>query len=768
MIIVKTTLDKPVSENMSVTPDSWDDSVKLSNSPEWRVKSLCVRIISKWNYHSSNENSNNSEISNIKQNYLDVYCLPLIDSCYSQILRARHNYVSPQVIANSLLVIFYGIQMEGVFQAMRSRLGDILLDVALPLLSANGKDEEYWHDDPVQFIYADSGHMDDHHQVRNAAKTLLKLIVASSDETEKQYIFTLMDFIQNCLTTNKNPRTGETVTPLMTECLLYALQVVNKSAMDEDSIMAKLEEFLQKVVFPLLDSDVSVIRARACTVVEKYGVLELTDQNNIRTMCLGICKNMVYPHLVVNVKAAKALGEIVIHQNVRQVLLPELKDLLSNIIRIMHDIELDKLVICLESVVREFKQNIGPFSVDLVQTLINSFNNYREIAFKEAQGKDIDEAHTESGRAAKASLDAIKNILVADLDEASLNSIIPMVLDVLDSCFLEGDLDSLEDSLGFLNVILYRAPVLNDRLIFYYPILCYIVVGKPTTQPICNISALPTSIQKILSSCNLFGNGFEYFDVSMGCFMNFVGKTGTSFLESNDFFGVPFIDLLFEMIRKLGSDCLDSDDDYNLCLSIRLIIALIENFRGKIDHLIPKIIDINSELMKTDRTSNLKSILIQVVCMMFWYNPNLALKLLTQKSFLNGILEAWFSNVSVFTNDFEKERELYGICGLLSLQFNQFPQGLRLEAVAKEVIKVSSEIIKIRENTFKLDEADEVDTSGNVVKRRMSEEDSSIGEIDGDEGALDSEGTHFIYNSPLELTCPILLLQEVLESKYSF
>lgn len=110
--------------------------------------------------------------------------------------------------------------------------------------------------------------------------------------------------------------------------------------------------------------------------------------------------------------------------------------------------------------------------------------------------------------------------------------------------------------------------------------------------------------------------------------MNFISKAGQHFLSARDIFGFSYIELLFKIIKKLGEDCLDSPEDYNLCLSIRLIICLIENNRGYIDQLLPKILMISQQLMENERTDSLKSCLIQVTCMMFWYNPSMTISLL--------------------------------------------------------------------------------------------------------------------------------------------
>jgi importin-7 len=41
--------------------------------------------------------------------------------------------------------------------------------------------------------------------------------------------------------------------------------------------------------------------------------------------------------------------------------------------------------------------------------------------------------------------------------------------------------DNLEDVLPSLNLILFNLPTITDDLWFYYPLLCYSIIGKPST-----------------------------------------------------------------------------------------------------------------------------------------------------------------------------------------------------------------------------------------------------------------------------------------------
>ena len=57
-----------------------------------------------------------------------------------------------------------------------------------------------------------------------------------------------------------------------------------------------------------------------------------------------------------------------------------------------------------------------------------------------------------------------------------------MVLEVLDAAILQNEEDSIERALAILNSILYFKDGLNQQLLFYYPIICYLMIGKPNQQ----------------------------------------------------------------------------------------------------------------------------------------------------------------------------------------------------------------------------------------------------------------------------------------------
>jgi len=677
MNIISKVLNLAVDPQLTNKIESWDEIYSRSQQPIWKLKNIATQIISSWNFNSTKSSSKreSADIGALKLLYLKNYSLPFTSVCLGYVRDSFTQYVSPNVVANCIRVLLYGTRSKEMFIEISQFLDEFLLDFTLPLLMLNDKDKQYWNESQADFIYSENSATDDHNIIKNAVTELLESIsFKSTGGGCAPYIFTLMNFIVATLASGINARKNTQITPPEEEYLLRALEILHKPAFKHQGIIDKIEDILQVIVIPKLSSEHDIIRARACSVISKYAGLRFDNEDNIKDLCKGICFNMINRPTVVKVRACQALSTSIRHKRVRDIMKDDLGMILQSVISIMNEIELDELLISLEDIIREFSSCIGPYSKELVDKLAESYEHYRNQAISEAENRNVDITLTESIKAADSSLGAIKNIILADLSSEVLSKITPTLLRIFDNALMEETTETLEKCSGFLNILLYSNSSIDDHLLLYYPILCYIVIGKPTVKLQKNIDSLPSTIQVILQKSPLFGQGYVFFEEVLGCFLNFIAKGKGVIIEQTDFFGIGFVDLLLEIIKKLGNECIGSEDDYNLCLSIRLLIGLIENNRGQIDHLIPKILDINSELMRIERGGNLKSLLIQVVCLMFWYNPSMAIQLLTERDYLSGILKVWFGNVQIFTNVLEKERELYGIAGLISLPSELYPK----------------------------------------------------------------------------------------------
>lgn len=679
MILVKTIMDRDIDSSLVSKTQDWKIISERAEHESWKLKLVCCQIICKWNYHIKNMNAKTRLIEEIKQAYLANYSKGFLESCFLLLKGTKTHYIPPKVISYCIKSITNAIENDYLFEDLQKKFEIILFDHIFPLLALNGKDQEYWEEDPAQFLYSEDQAIDDHNEVKNAAKTLINLILKyKSYSRDIPMSFVMFEYLAFVFRDKKNIRNGDALTPSMKEYLYRAFEMSSERLLNHRSVVDKIEEMLEYVIIPDLKSNFDILKARACSVISKYGGVVLAKKKNYISICAGICKNLMHKHLCVRVKATQALNVILIHENFQELLRPELTDILNSIIKTMNEIESEALISALEGITTEFSDSMGKYAVELIKRLSVAFKDYIKI-YQEEQTKmgnedSMGEELTESKKAAEACLDAITNILSSKLEKRIYKDVAPTILELLNMSLIAGDKYCSEKCFSFLNILLYKSNSLSDEMLFYYPILVYFITGKPKTKPVRDIKELPKVFRDIMTSSRVFGNQIDSFESMIGCFLNYIAKGGKKFLKCEDIYGFKFVDLMFEMIKKIGKECLRNNNYGDLCLAIRLLIGLIENLRGEIDGLIEKILDIGCDLIKEKKTDNLKSVVVQLICMMFWYDPKLTIKLLNKKGYTKGVIETWFKNVNIFTSDFEKERELYGIAGLVSLSSKYYPK----------------------------------------------------------------------------------------------
>lgn len=712
MTIIKTLIQKQIPETLTIKLTSWDDIISRSQESEWKIKSNCMKIASRMAFHCSATPKSEWE-SELFKEHISKYALPYFETAYMCISSYNKQYVSPKMICYSLATIRNSLEIDDIFKMAEPHLEPILLDSVIPLLALNNKDSEFWDTEPAQFIYSQRVKSDDHNMIKNAAEETIDYL-SGLEVGNELLLYKIVNFIGFCFVKGGNPRNGEQIGPLQKEYLLNALDIVGERLQYHKSLIDQLPGFFEQYVIPELMSDHDVLRARACMVYAAIGaIVEYGNPNTYILACQGICNCLSSGKLPIQVAAAESLHVFLAHPAARELLGSDLNQILNLILSIMSKIELDELVVALEGIIKEFGGQAGQYTVRLVHELTDAFFQYKSNV---SQPKDQDMGDEllgdEGTRAAEASLSTINNILKSNLDNGIYVEVSPDILRVFNSTILNCDDVSFDKCLALLNLLLYKANQLNDQLIFYFPLICYLIIGKPQGQPNVDINTFPEELQEVIAKVNTKRRWFENLSVVVGCFLNFMQKCGPDFLVGNDFYGNSFVELLFHVVRRIGDECMKTKNFGNLLYSLRIIMGLLENFRGKVDNHLAGILQIVKELLGEcqGNKDSLKSMVLQVVAMMLWYNPTLTVDLLRSQNYFEELLTVWFDHLAQFESEHEKERELYGIVALLSLPDGTLPHQLSIGAVMREILQASQHLLILRKSKRGALEA-EVDNS---------------------------------------------------------
>lgn len=107
-------------------------------------------------------------------------------------------------------------------------------------------------------------------------------------------------------------------------------------------------------------------------------------------------------------------------------------------------------------------------------------------------------------------------------------------------------------------------------------------------------------------------------------------------------FGNPLVQLIFNMAHKAYSIGENGKDDTDMTAVTTLFIALIENYKGKIDHFIEPILQLALQNIQKKRSKPFKAMNYCVVLMLLWYNSSITLALLNKHGLTDQFLQAVF------------------------------------------------------------------------------------------------------------------------------
>jgi len=109
-------------------------------------------------------------------------------------------------------------------------------------------------------------------------------------------------------------------------------------------------------------------------------------------------------------------------------------------------------------------------------------------------------------------------------------------------------------------------------------------------------------------------------------------------------------------------------------LATSLLIGFVENMTApSIDSILPNIlIDAVRRITET-KCKPVKVVNIEVIALGLYYNPFLTLSTLESLNYVGSFFREYFDLLSYFKTDFDKQRMMFGIASIFTLQQGQLP-----------------------------------------------------------------------------------------------
>jgi importin-7 len=502
-------------------------------------------------------------------------------------------------------------------------------------MSFSEADEELWEMDPVEYIRQKFDVFDDISSPVPAAESLLHSLC----KTRKGILNSVMAAFYQII---NNPA----ITPKEKDGALHMIgslaDVLPKKKIFKDQV----ENLLVTYVFPGFQSPNGHLRARSCWVLHSFSDIKIKNPENLaKIMQLTSNALLTDPDLPVKVEAAVCLQMFLMSQpESTPCIEAQIKNITVELLKIIRETENEDLTNVLQKIVCAFTDQLVPIAVEICQHLATTFSQVLE-------GDDNDDrAITAMGL-----LNTMETLLsVMEEKPEVIASLHPIVLQVIGHILMNNINEFYEEAFS----------------------LIYDLTSKTISQDLWKLLELIyTMFEK---------DGIDYFLDMMPTLYNYVTVDTNAFLSNQN-----YVLALFNMCKSV----LTSNDvtEEAECNATKLLEVMILQCRGRINECIPTFVELAlGRLTRDVKTSELRTMCLQVVIAAFYTNPAPLLEMLskqpmpnTNESILAHFVKQWINDTDCFLGIHDRKLWVIGMCTLISLG-NLKPQVL--SEVSAEII----------------------------------------------------------------------------------
>uniref|UniRef100_A0A3Q3BGS6 Importin 8 n=1 Tax=Kryptolebias marmoratus TaxID=37003 RepID=A0A3Q3BGS6_KRYMA len=499
------------------------------------------------------------------------------------------------------------------------------------------EDERLWQEDPYEYIRMKFNLYDDHTLPATAAQSLLCKAACK----RKQVLPQMMEL---CHQTLMEPSTD----PRRKDGALHCVGALAGLLLKKRVYREQMELMLQNYVFPLLNSPMGYLRARSCWVLHCFSPLRFHNELVLRNAVELVRQDLIDDkEMPVKMEAAIALQTLVSNQEQAKLYIrPYIRQVMHEFLHVIKETENDDLTNVIQKMICEYNQEMATIAVDMTQ-------NLAEIFTRVLQSEEYEENEDKTVMA------------------LGILSTIDTILTVME--------DHKEITLQLEGICLQVIGlVLQKPIIEFYEEILSLAFGL-TSQVIS-----PQMWQLLGVLYEVFQHDcFDYFTDMMPLLHNYV-TVDTDVLLSNP----KHLEVIYNMCKKVLT--VDAGEDAK-CHAAKLLEVIFLQCRGRgIDQCIPLFVEAVLEcLMRGVKSSELRTMCLQVVIAALYHNPALLIQTLDNMHFPHSpqpitahFINQWINDTEFFLGLHDRKMCIIGLSVLMELP----SRPAALERVAGQII----------------------------------------------------------------------------------
>lgn len=456
----------------------------------------------------------------------------------------------------------------------------------------------------------------------------------------------------------------------------------------------QVEQLLVTYVFPEFNSPNGHLRARSCWVLHCFNEIKIKNQNVLaEIMRLTSNALLTDKELPVKVEAAIALQMFLISQeNANQFIEGQIKEITLELLKIIRETENEDLTNVLQKIVCQFTDQIVPIAVEICQHLATTFSQVLES----------DDSNDDRAITAMGLLNTMETLLsVMEERPEIIANLHPIVLQVIGHILQHNIAEFYEEAFS----------------------LVYDLTQKSITPDMWKLLEL---IYRLFQT-----DGADYFVDMMPSLYNYVTVDTQAFLSSPD-----YLMAMFEMSKSILNSSTTTEEAE--CHAAKLLEVIILQCKGRVDQCIPSFVELAlARLTREVKTSELRTMCLQVVIAALHYNPQLLLDILNKlpfpnsnESILSQFVKQWLHDTDCFLGIHDRKLCVIGLCTLISMGDNK-PQVLSevADKILPALILIFDGLQRAYEARAQAEEEEESDEEDEDCEEGLSSDEDEIDDL---------------------------------------
>ncbi len=359
--------------------------------PTISVSIITVPLTSHLNSYGNPSSLGKTGADEVAKTFISTFA-PEILKCYLQQIEkwvAKSLWLSRPCLSYTLAFLDEAVKPKSMWAQLRPHMANLVAHLIFPVMCLSADDLELFDLEPSEYLHRKLNAYEDVSAPDVAAANLLVTVT----KCRRDQTFGVLSFIDGVVSRYKAAAPPTLQGAIEKEGALRMIGTIARVVLGKKSPVAEsVEYFFVQHVFPEFGSAHGFLRARACSVVEKFERLDFKDGNNLVLIYRSMLEAMADAALPVRVEAALALQPLIRHAPVHAAMQQNIPQIMQQLLKLANEVDVDALANVMEDFVEVFAAELTPFAVALSEQLRDTYLRIvRDILDRNAQ-KDDDAA----------------------------------------------------------------------------------------------------------------------------------------------------------------------------------------------------------------------------------------------------------------------------------------------------------------------------------------------------------------------------------------